>query len=285
MSPIIDIPDDRHDRTSPVHLCRYGKALPDPVQTLERYFTEGGISLEHAVFENSFFVDPAVARKRTPYFPGHARYSREHYGKLGKGEQAVWQGTPVRLDDNSRAQMAWERYTGRRLSRGTGFGLRHVWGHPWDPAAFTAGWNLAYMPHWAGMLTESQHSHALIQKAVRQASWDLFFRENPVCATPAFVSDPGIDLEELLEADLSYCSSRSAMAFAPTARSRRSSVRSGLRAISHGRTSVRPSPRCKAEPMSPSAPPTSRPRRRAPSAKCAARPASISTHCPASPSE
>jgi hypothetical protein len=94
--------------------------------------------------------------------------------------------------------MAWQRYTGRALSRGTGFGLRHLWGHPWDPAAFTAGWNLAYMPHWAGMLTESQHPHVLIQKAVRQASWDLFFRENPVCTPPSFVFDPGMDLGELL---------------------------------------------------------------------------------------
>jgi hypothetical protein len=176
----------------------YEGALPDPVQTLERYFAEGGISLLHAVFANTFFADPTVVRTRTPYFPGYARVSREHYGNLRRSETAVWAGVPVRLADNSRAQVAWARYT-RPLSRGKGFGVRHIWGHPWDPAAYTAGWNLAYMPHWAGMLTEAQHPNAQIEAAVRQASWDLFFRQSPVCAPPPFVSDPGVDLEELLE--------------------------------------------------------------------------------------
>ncbi len=55
------------------------------------------------------------------------------------------------------------------------------------------------MPFWAGMLTESQHPYPVVQRAVRQASWDLFFDENPVCAPPAFVSDPGVDLADLLE--------------------------------------------------------------------------------------
>ena len=43
---------------------RYAEALPDPAETLERYFTAGGTSLLHAVFENTFFVDPAVVRER-----------------------------------------------------------------------------------------------------------------------------------------------------------------------------------------------------------------------------
>jgi hypothetical protein len=181
------------------HVRLYEETLPDPVQTLERYFWEGGVSLVRAVFENTFFIEPSAVRARTPHFPGFARYSKKHYPGLRKGDWADWQGTPVRLDDNARAQIAWQKYAGRRLSRGTGYGLRHIWGHPWDPAAFTAGWNLAYMPHWAGMLTEAQHPHAEIVPALRQASWDLFFRANPVCAPPEFVSNPGINLGELLE--------------------------------------------------------------------------------------
>lgn len=179
---------------------RHTGALPDPARTLEHYFEAAGISLIRAVFENSFFADPVAVRARTPYFPDRARFSRTHYPGLQKGAWALWvdENTRVRLDDNSRAQLAWERYTGRRLSRGSGFGLRHIWGHPWNPIAFTAGWNLAYMPHWAGMLTESQHPNELIQAAVRQASWDLFFRDDPVCAPPAFVADPGLDLQQLL---------------------------------------------------------------------------------------
>jgi hypothetical protein len=185
--------------SSAVNVCLWEEDdLPDPVLTLGRYFRDGGISLIRAVFENAFFAAPELVRGNTPRFPGHARYSREHYPGLSRGELAVWQGAQVRLDDNQRAQMAWARYT-RPLSRGVGYSICHIWGHPWDPVAFTAGWNLAYMPNWARNLTEDQHPHEAIRKAMRQASWDLFFRADPVCAPPAFVSDPGMDLGELLE--------------------------------------------------------------------------------------
>ena len=71
--------------------------------------------------------------------------------------------------------MAWERYTGRKLSRGSGYGVRHIWGEPWNPYFYTAGWNLCYMPFWAGMLTEAQHPHEKLPDAIQQASWDLYF--------------------------------------------------------------------------------------------------------------
>lgn len=103
------------------------------------------------------------------------------------------------MDDNQYTQIAWERYTGTRIARGSGYGLRHIWGHTWDPNAFTAGWNFSYMPFWAGMLTERQHSHSGLESAIRQAAWDLYFRDNPVCNPPEFVEDPGIDLESILE--------------------------------------------------------------------------------------
>lgn len=172
--------------------------LPGPIDTLERYFADGGVSLIQAVFENSFFASPDAVRARTPYFPSHVRKSNEHYPGLGKGAAGSWQGLGVTLDDNSRAQRAWEKYSGRRLSRGTGYGVRHVWGNPWDPVAFTAGWNLVYMPFWAGMLTEDQHPHAGVQLAIKQASWDLYFRNEAVCEAPSFVADPGADLAEIL---------------------------------------------------------------------------------------
>ena len=102
------------------------------------------------------------------------------------------------IDDNQHAQMAWERYTGRGLARGTGYSVRHIWGHPWDPDAFTAGWNLCYMPFWVGMLPEGQHPHEELELAVRQASWDLYFRNNRVCEPPDFVEGPGLDLSALM---------------------------------------------------------------------------------------
>ena len=54
------------------------------------------------------------------------------------------------------------------------------------------------MPFWAGMLTEGQHPHEELELAVRQASWDLYFRTDRVCEPPDFVEDPGLDLPSLL---------------------------------------------------------------------------------------
>ena len=90
------------------------------------------------------------------------------------------------------------QYTGRALLRKFGYGVRHIWGHPWNPDAFTAGWNLCYMPFWAGMLTEEQHPHEKLKCAFRQASWNLYFAENPVCDKPDFVESPGMDLDSIL---------------------------------------------------------------------------------------
>ena len=135
-------------------------------------------------------------------FPERARRSREHYPGIDKGQKAIWtagDGREIILDDNSRAQMAWERYTSSRLARRSGYGVRHIWGNTHNPEAFTAGWNLCYMPFWAGMLTEDQHPHPDLQLAIRQASWDLFFSDTPVCDPPDFVSDPGLDLDMVLD--------------------------------------------------------------------------------------
>ena len=74
----------------------------------------------------------------------------------------------------------------------------HIWGNTHNPYAFTAGWNFCYMPFWAGMLTEDQHPHPELQDAIKQASWDLYFRDRPVCQPPDFAEDPGMDLDELL---------------------------------------------------------------------------------------
>ena len=153
-----------------------------------------------AAFAHSYFIDPESVREKVVYFPDRARRSREHYPGLDKGKNAYWSedGREVVLDDNQRAQTAWARYSGHPLARGTGYSVRHIWGHPWDPDAFTAGWNLCYMPFWAGMLTEEQHPHEKLEQAIRQASWDLYFRKDPVCEPPGFVEDPGLDLDFLL---------------------------------------------------------------------------------------
>ena len=174
------------------------------IQSLEDYFRKGGASIVQAAFQHTFFIHPDAVKKETPLFPDRARYSREHYRNLGKGHSTVWKAGDGRersiiLDDNSRAQMAWERYTGRRLARRSGYGVRHIWGNTHNPDAFTAGWNICYMPFWAGMLTEDQHPHPELQAAIRRASWDLYFSDNPVCEIPDFVSEIDMDLNDVLE--------------------------------------------------------------------------------------
>ena len=172
------------------------------IQSLETYFRDGGASLLQAAFQHTYFVHPEAVLNRTPLFPERARRSRKHYPGIDKGQNTTWRigdGREIILDDNSRAQMAWERYTGHGLARRSGYGVRHIWGNTHNPDAFTAGWNLCYMPFWAGMLTEDQHPHPEIRKAIRQASWDLYFSVTPVCEAPDFVSNPGIDLPALLD--------------------------------------------------------------------------------------
>ena len=169
-----------------------------PINSVERLLRDGGTTLVRAAFEHSFFADPDRVRGNTPLYPDRARTSRLHYPGLQKGAEAKWKGRTVKLGDNAKAQQAWRRYAGRPIQRGSGYGVRHVWGHPWDPDAFTAGWNLCYMPFWAGMLTEEQHPHPELARAVTQAAWDLYFRTDPVCTPPDFVSDPGLDLDAVL---------------------------------------------------------------------------------------
>ena len=174
--------------------------LVSPIESMEFYFRKGGVSIIQAAFEHTYFVHPDKVREKTPYYPDRARYSRKYYPGKDKGGYAVWSGDGrrVRLDDNQYAQSAWERYTKHRIARGSGYGLRHIWGEPWNPDMFTAGWNFCYMPFWAGMLTEQHHPHPELQTVIRQASWDLYFRDNLVCEPPEFVDDPGVNLDSLL---------------------------------------------------------------------------------------
>ena len=194
--------------------------LVPPIQSLENYFREGGTSIIQAAFQHTYFVHPDAVRNRTPYFPDRARCSREHYPGIEKGQRTTWEdgdGRGIILDDNSRAQMAWRRYSGHELMRQSGYGVRHIWGNTHNPNAFTAGWNLCYMPFWAGMLTEEQHPHPELQKAIRQASWDLFFADTPVCTPPDVVSNPGLDLDTLLDGNPLLILSRESHSAVPQA--------------------------------------------------------------------
>ncbi len=174
--------------------------LSHSVGVLEEYFLKAGTSIIGAALAHSYFIHPDEVRKRTPYFTERARVSGTHYPGVAMGERAIWQGDgrEVIVDDGQQAQRAWERYTGHGLLGGTGYSIRHIWGRPWDPDYFTAGWNLCYMPFWAGMLTGGEHPHEGLELALRQVSWDLYFRTGPVCPPPLGVDDQGVDLGSLL---------------------------------------------------------------------------------------
>ena len=196
------------------------------IESLENYFRDGGVSIVQAAFAHTYFVHPDRVKERTPYYPDRARFSRRLYPGLGKGSSVKWpgDGREVQLDDNQYAQNAWERYTGHPIARGSGYGLRHIWGNPWNPNAFTAGWNFCYMPFWAGMLTESQHPHPKLEEAIRQASWDLYFRDNPVCQPPEFVENPGLDLDSVLAGQPILLLHRNSSSDSTQSRSRRPNV-------------------------------------------------------------
>ena len=151
----------RSDASTDSPIVRIADGLSiSAIESLESYFREGGVSIIQAAFAHTYFVHPDRVKERTPYYPNRARFSRTHYPGLNKGSSAQWHedGREVRLDDNQFAQNAWEGYTGQPIARGSGSGLRHIWGNPWNPDAFTAGWNFCYMPFWAGLLTERTSS-------------------------------------------------------------------------------------------------------------------------------
>ena len=170
------------------------------IEALEVLLRDGGVSIIQAAFDHTYFVHPDKVRDRPVYSPDRARTSSQHYHGLNQGSLAKWpgDGRKVKLDSNHAPQNAWTRYTGQEIIRGSGYSIRHIWGEPWNPDAFTAGWNFCYTPSWAGDMTESQHPHPELQMAIRQASWELYFRNNPVCDPPDFVADPGMDLAALL---------------------------------------------------------------------------------------
>ncbi|MGO9754695.1 MAG: hypothetical protein ACLP8S_25270 [Solirubrobacteraceae bacterium] len=99
------------------------------MKTLEAIFASGGISLVTSVFHNTFFLHPSVVRRRTPYFPAFARYSREHCGAGTKGATALWRGSPcASMTTAARRWPGRKKYSGRALSRGVGFAIRHISG-------------------------------------------------------------------------------------------------------------------------------------------------------------
>ena len=107
--PTFDIPDIRGVPMT-LNFRIHSEDLVPAIQSLEEYFREGGASIVQAAFQHTYFAHPEAVLNRTPYFPERARYSRQHYPGIDKGQATTWKagdGREIILDDNSRAQMAW----------------------------------------------------------------------------------------------------------------------------------------------------------------------------------
>ena len=172
------------------------------IESLESYFQLGGVSILQAAFAHTYFVHPDKVREKTPYFPDRARLSRKYYPGLEKGSEAMWHGNGqrVRLDDNSHAQNAWQRYTGHELARGLWIWGKAYLGTSLGPLISSRPAGIcAICPFGLACLRKASIPFPALVQAVKQASWDLYFRNNPVCPLPASITDPGLDLHATLD--------------------------------------------------------------------------------------
>ena len=89
-----------------LYLQLHDEELTHPVTALESYFHAAGVTIIQAAFTHSYFIHPDSVREKTPYFPERARFSRQHYPGVSKGQAAVWtgDGREVLIDDNQHAQ-------------------------------------------------------------------------------------------------------------------------------------------------------------------------------------
>lgn len=78
--------------TLPTSARLFEGRLPDPIRMLETNLMVGGTSLIGAIFNNTFLLHLSLVRRRTPLYPGFARYSRRHYSRAVKGAAATWRG-------------------------------------------------------------------------------------------------------------------------------------------------------------------------------------------------
>jgi hypothetical protein len=87
---------------------------------------------------------------------------------------------------------------GDRVDRIRGYHVAHTWEHVFDPACFTAGWNLCLMPGFLKLFTEQQDRVELLHQVIQQAAFDLYFKDCSLALQPAeFVTTRGLDLNAL----------------------------------------------------------------------------------------
>lgn len=163
---------------------------------------------ELAVFllRHTFFLHPDRIRRRyeqtgsASWFPVCVRMSNQYHPKKRRKESSTWEGRNVQVCDNTKARQAFASFSGLvmagdRDGRIRGYHVAHIWERVYDPACFTAGWNMCLMPGFLKLFTEQQDRIALLHHVIQQAAYDLYFRESTIgLPTPVFVTDHRIDL-------------------------------------------------------------------------------------------
>ncbi len=171
-------------------------------------FNKGVDQLTSFLLHHSYFVHPERLRqhfnkhRHWAYFPNCVRESNQYHKGKHKGQESHWEGRAVRVCDNTKARLAFSRFSGLVLAgnkddrRIRGYHVAHVWERVYDPECFTAGWNLCLMPGFLKLFTEQQDRMTLLHEAIEQAAFDLFFRGELLgLRCPAFVRDHGRNLK------------------------------------------------------------------------------------------
>jgi hypothetical protein len=184
------------------------RELPPARGILLELFEGGEHDLAGFLLRHTYFLSPHRIRQRyeetgtAAWFPNCVRSSRQHHKGKQKKDPSVWEGRPVHVCDNTKARVAFASFSGLRMSgdhedRIRGYHVAHIWERVYDPECFTAGWNLCLMPGFLKLFTEQQDRIPLLHQAVQQAAFDLYFKSGGLgLPTPAFVTDPGLDLSD-----------------------------------------------------------------------------------------
>ena len=182
------------------------RTLAPAADILVELFDGSKDRLARFLLRHTYFISPEriaqLARKEDSFacFPDCVRESREHHKGKRRKDVSIWNGREVKVCDNTTARLAFARFTklvmaGDRESRIRGYHVAHIWERVYDPHCFTAGWNLCLMPGFLKLFTEQQDPIQELQVVIRQAAYDLYFRNETLGLTaPPFVSDPGLDL-------------------------------------------------------------------------------------------
>src|SRR5262249_10905925 len=132
------------------------RTLAPAKDILLELFGGGEAKLAGFLLRHSYFIAPEHIRRRhettgsAAWFPNCVRSSREYHKGKDRKQASEWEGRPVQVCDNTQARKAFAAFTGLVMAgdkddRVRGYHVAHVWERAFDPACFTAGWNLCLM--------------------------------------------------------------------------------------------------------------------------------------------